>query len=311
LLTSADVGRWKLLAKIKDGSLPAMFSADDLSYFNFAANPLNATGTGPQPINTDADLKAFFGADHLQRYTVSWSERLVGVLTNRIVQAILVVIFLIALFAEMTHPGAVFPAVISLIALVCLIAPSALIGMALWWEIMAIFLGVMLIGVEILVLPGFGVAGITGLVLLFIGLIGLFVPGNTGPFPDSPQARDDMLRAAVTLILSFGTAGFGMYFVAKHFGSMPILGKLVLKPVGSDDDAGSMLGAMDPTDDAAPLKVGQTGTALTPMRPAGRVQVGDTVIDAVAEFGFIDPGTPVRISSVSAMRVGVEAVDRA
>jgi membrane-bound ClpP family serine protease len=309
LLTSADVGAWTLLGKIKDNTLPATFSADDMSYYQLASNPINSAGTGPVPINSDSDLKSFFGASNLQRYETSWSEHLVALLTSRIVQGILVVIFLIALFVEMSHPGAIFPAIISLIALICLIAPSALIGMALWWEVVAIFLGVLLVGVEILVLPGLGVAGIGGLILLFVGLIGLFVPGNTGPFPDSAQSRDDMAGAAVTLLLSFGTAGLGMFFIARHFGSIPLLGKLVLKPVGTDDESsGSMLAAMQEESLLHPVTIGQRGTALTPMRPAGRIQVGDHVIDAVAEFGFINSGTPVKITSVSAMRIGVEEV---
>lgn len=305
-LTTADAGAWTLLGKIKDNTLPATFSAEQMSYFQLASNPLLPGTATPQAINSDTDLKSFFGATHLQRYTMSWSEHLVGLLTSRIVQGILVVIFLVALFAEMTHPGAVFPAVISAIALVCLIAPSALVGMALWWEVLAIFLGIMLVGVEILVLPGFGVAGVSGLILLFIGLIGLFVPGNTGPFPNSPQARDDMLWAAVTLVLSFGTAGFGMYFVAKHFSSIPLLGRLVLAPVGSDEESASLLASMEDQPNQYNITIGQRGTAITPMRPAGRIRIGDNVIDAVAELGFIENGQPVKVTSITPMRIGVE-----
>ncbi len=135
------------------------------------------------------------------------------------------------------------------------------------------------------------------------------MPGNTGPFPDSAQSRDDMAWAAVTLLLAFGTAGFGMFFIARHFGSIPLLGKLVLKPVGTDDESsGSMLAAMEEDSVQSNIIIGQRGVAVTPMRPAGRVQVGDRVIDAVAEFGFINSGTPIKISSVSAMRIGVEEV---
>ena len=205
----------------------------------------------------------------------------------------------------MTHPGAILPGVASVVALGLLIAPGMLIGMATWWEVLAIFSGLLLIGLEIFVIPGFGVPGVLGLLLLFAGLIGLFVPAGTGPFPDTPEGRRDVLRGGVALLLSFGTAATFMYFIAKHFGSIPYLGRLILKTPDSDDS--DVLAAMDPDGDAL-ARVGQTGTAITPMRPAGRVQIGDSVIDAVAEYGFIDAGTRIRVVQVDGMRIAVEAV---
>lgn len=309
VLTASDAGAWELIDKVKDDSLPALLTADDLFHYGFVDNNVTTTGGVPAlvPIRTDADIKSFFGAVNVQRYDSSWSEALMDILTGRLVQAALVVIFLIALFVEMTHPGAVLPGVISATALCLLIAPGLLVGMAAWWEVLAIIAGIGLIGLEILVIPGFGVPGLLGLLLLFVGLIGLFVPGNTGPFPDSPQARDDVLWAAVTLILSFSTAGLAMYFIAKHFGSLPLLGRLVLKSPASDEESADMLAAMTDMDDL-PVKVGDRGVALTMLRPAGRVQVGDRVVDAVAEIGFIDSGMNVRIVNASAMRIGVEQV---
>jgi membrane-bound serine protease (ClpP class) len=50
------------------------------------------------------------------------------------------------------------------------------------------------------------------------------------------------------------------------------------------------------------------GEAITPLRPAGRVAIGDRVVDVVADYGFIDSGARVRVVSVSAMRVAVEVV---
>src|SRR5262249_58613322 len=98
-----------------------------------------------------------------------------------------------------------------------------------------------------------------------------------------------------------------IWFIAKHFASLPLFGRLVLKdPVPGDDETGAeLLAAMDP-ETGAPVRVGMTGRAETPLRPAGRIQIGERVIDAVADFGYIPAGTPVVVTSVSEFRVGVE-----
>ena len=109
-------------------------------------------------------------------------------------------------------------------------------------------------------------------------------------------------------LVTGATAGLGMWAIARHFGSLPILGRLVLKSPTADENAESFLAAMDPDPDAE-VRPGDIGTALTPLRPAGRVDMGDKVVDAISEFGFIPAGARVRIVSASGMRIGVEQVD--
>ncbi|MEI7657987.1 MAG: NfeD family protein [Phycisphaerae bacterium] len=306
-LSAGDAGAWELIDKVKDGSLPAVFKAEDMEHYGLANNDAEASAIGSRlrPIDSDADLKAYFGAMHVQRYEPTWSEGLVDLLTNIVVQALLVAIFLIAVFVQMLHPGSLAAGVASTSALVLLIAPGMLIGMASWWEVLAIFSGLALIALEIFVIPGFGVPGVLGLALLLAGLVGLFVPAGTGPFPDTPEGRRDLLRGGVALLMSLGTAGVAMYFIAKHFSSIPFLGRLVLSGPGSEES--DLLGAMD-DDRSMTARVGQTGRAVTPMRPAGRVELGDVVIDAVAEFGFIEAGASVRVVKVDGMRIAVEVV---
>jgi membrane-bound ClpP family serine protease len=306
-LTDADVGRWELLDKVNDGSLALTFKPDDMVYFGLCANETQTVGskTVVKPIRTDADVMAFVGAKSYARADVSWSEYMAGFLGNFVVKGVLIVIFLIALFIEMTHPGTIVPGCVALLALVLLVGPSLLEGMSGWWEVLAILVGLVLLGLEAFVIPGFGVAGVLGLILLFAGLVGTFVPSG-GSF-SSPQSQSDMLWGATTVLLAGATAGFGMWMVAKHFGSIPVLGRLVLKDPNLDEESEAILAAMDPDPDAE-VRPGEIGTALTPLRPAGRVDMGDRVVDAISEFGFIPAGAKVRIVSASAMRIGVEQV---
>ncbi len=309
VLTSADRGHWELKEHVSDGKGLFILKPDQLKSYGLAA----AT-----TINTDEELKAFFGARHLLRLDPTWSEGLVAFLTMMPVRGVLIVVFLLALFIEMTHPGLVLPGAISALALVALLAPPMLINLASWWDIAAIVSGILLIALEIFVLPGFGIFGILGLLLLFGGLIGTFVPPG-GLFPDTPAQKSDMLYGAVTLALAVATSGTLMYFVSRHFGSLPVLSRLVLKSPEFDDSQprDEMLAAMG--DLSRPVRKGMTGTALTPLRPAGRIELGGgggaggegggRIIDVVADIGYIPPGARVRVISVSDFRIAVEAID--
>jgi hypothetical protein len=306
-ITAADKGRYKLVGYLSSGDGPLVLQAEEMATLGFAANvgPAGAL----EPIQSDADLAAFFSAKNVRRLDPTWSEALVRIMSHNAARGVLIVVFLVALFLEMSHPGIGLPAAVAAAALIGLLAPPALMGMANWWEIGAILLGVLLIVVEIFVTPGFGVPGIAGLLLLFGGLLGTFV-GDTpgGLFPNSPQGQSDLVYGLVTLIMSTATAGFGMYFLAKHFGSIPLIGALVLKDVsggsGSEDD----LLAEIPVDVDLPLRAGAIGETVTPLRPSGRAQVGDRVIDVVSDLGYIEAGRKVRIVSADRFRVVVEEI---
>lgn len=292
LITSADRGHWSLIEYVSKGDGPYIFHNNELRHFGLSA----AT------VQNDEELKAFFGARNLMRLRPTWSEGLVVFLTNMYVKGILVVIFLLGLFVEMTHPGVVAPGAIAFVALVGLVAPPLLIDLSTWWTIAAILGGITLIALEILVLPGFGFPGVIGLLLLFGGLVGTFVPSGS-LFPDTPAQRSDMLYGVATLLMATTTAGALMFFFARHFRTLPVFNRLVLQdPVLNEDEGDDMLTAMA----TSPVRIGMSGTAITPLRPAGRVQLGDRIIDVVSEVGYVPAGASVKITAVSDFRIAVE-----
>lgn len=307
VLTKADQGQWIDQGRVLDGTGAAVFKANDLVRFGFASNPVDPATGSPRWINDDQDLKAFLGASQMKRSNQSWSEGLVIVLTSIWVQALLVVVFLVALFVEMTHPGLVLPGAIALGALALFLAPPLLIGMASWWAVAAILVGLLLLGLEVLVFPGFGVPGVLGFILLFGGLVGVF-SGSDSLFPDTARERHNALLGLSAVVLAMFASGVAIYFISKNFGSLPVLGRLVLKTASGDEDEPTMLEAMG--GDLAPrVRAGDVGVAVTALRPSGKVQVGSEVVDAVAEIGFVPAGTKVRIVNVTEFRIGVEAIN--
>ncbi len=307
VITGADVGQWELVDRVSDGSAPATFSALDLAHYNLASNAVKGEGGRVvlQPINTDEDIKDFFGATNVRRFEKSWSEGLVVLLTHPLARGVFIAVFIVCLFVELSHPGASIPGLIAVIALFAAIAPSMMLGLASWWEVAAIVLGIGLLAIEVFVLPGFGVAGIAGLVLLFLGLLGTFIPAGSGIFPTGQREQGQLLWGLATILAALTTSGIAIYFIAKHLGTVPLLNRFVLRDAGTDDENAEWATAnLAETD--APARVGSTGTAVTALRPGGKVDIGGRIIDATAESGWIERGSTVRIASVSGIRVGVE-----
>lgn len=298
VLSESDRGQWRKIEKVSDGQ----------GIFTFTDAQLLRYGLAVATVKNEQELQAFFGASNVRRLHESWSESLVVFLTQIPVRGLLIVVFLISLFIEMTHPGLILPGAIAAAALVMLIAPAFLNDMASWWEIAAILVGLACIALELFVIPGFGIFGVAGILLLFGGLVGTFVSNSGGLFPDTPEDRSDMLYGVTTILISFATSGVLMYFLGKHFGSLPVIGKLLLRDESGQQDAGAGLLAAMEAHPEGPIRAGAIGVALTPLRPAGRVQVGDQIIDVVSDLGFISAGASVRISSVDSFRIVVEPV---
>lgn len=297
-ITGDDRGKWELVEFVTDGSAPLTLKSPDMHALDLAANPET------RPIRSDDDLKAWFGAQNMRRLDPLWSEGLVQVMTSMWVRGVLIVILLIAVFLEMVSPSGLAGAVAAL-ALALLLIPPYLMGLANWWEIVAIFSGLGLVLLEIFVLPGFGVAGISGMVLLFGGLLFTFVGGDR-LFPTDSKSQSDMLYGLTTIILALGTASVGWWLIVRHFGSIPLLSKLVMKE-GEDAHEG-LLEAMAAPAPTTPVRAGDVGRVVSPLRPGGRAEFAGRVIDVVADSGYIDAGQMVRVEEASPFRILVSHV---
>ncbi|MEO0482671.1 MAG: NfeD family protein [Planctomycetota bacterium] len=300
LISEADRGRYRLLTYVCDGNAAVVFEksgpVDDMAYFGFLS----------ETIDTDEELKSYFGAENLTRLAPTWSERLVRLLTSLWVRGLLLVIFIVALFLEMSSPGLAIPGLVAAVALVMLLAPPYLIGAAGWWEFAAIGLGIAGILLEVFILPGFGFFGVVGLLLLLGGMLGTFVPDPSQRFPGVGNNDRDLLFGITTLLMSFITAGGIIFFLAKRGGGLPFLNRLILQdPEPGDDD--SPLDLLKPQERTP--QIGDRGKAHTDLRPSGRAEMDGRLVDVVSGLGYIEAGEPVRVTAVEGFRVVVERDD--
>lgn len=299
-LTETDRDQYRLLE----------VTVDDKTILLVMAEQAQLYGLSKGVVGNDADLKAYFGAKELVRFNRSWSESLVRILTSSVIRIGLILIFAIGLIWEMASPGFGVPGGIAAIALVILLGAPALAGLAQWWDIALVLIGILLLAIEMLIIPGFGVAGVSGFICLAVGFVGTFVaPDPSGSlFPTSDAARDAMLRGLGVLMTgSFGTVIVG-YFASKYLGSIPILSKLMLTTTMKDiDPQHSLIEAMGSGKRDYP-RTGDIGLALTELHPIGRAAFDGDIFDVVANHGIIAVNSRVRVIKSSKFRIVVEVV---
>lgn len=299
-LSPLDRGKWRFIGKVSAGTGPLIFNAQEMAYFGFAEN-VNSSNV-LEPIRTDADLKAYFSASTITRLDQSWVEDAIGFLSNPVVRGVLIVIFLVGIFIEGSHPGLFVPGIIGGLALVLLVAPPLLTGLATWWAAAAILAGLVCIGIELFVIPGTMIPGLIGFVLLFGGLVGTFVPTG-GKIPSNSMGQDLSLGLA-TVVLSMGTALLAMFFLGRYFGSMPLLNRMILpNPDQLEEEGIDLQVPAMKLGDESEICVGAVGKAISSLRPTGTVEIGNQILDASVELGFVSAGATVRIVKIVSGRV--------
>ena len=316
----------KISAKVETRSTRPDFSRENPTNYTFIAQATDGSmfltltgasiadfGFSQATIANDEQLKQYTGAQQIARLNQSWSEDVVAFMTQPptgyIVKGLLIVVFLLGLFIELSMPGVGVAGIIALCAFAGLVIPPLLVNASAWWTLVAVMAGVALILAEVFVVPGFGVPGVSGLVLLIIGLIGTFAPAGQ-LFPG--QGNDDASLAwgASIVVLSIFAAGAGAYLVSRYTQHVPIANKLILsESQRASGDSATMLGAMaSASESTGAAPVGATGVALTRLMPSGMAEIDGEVVDVVSDAGFIDQGEAIRVVSSASYRVAVERI---
>ena len=219
----------------------------------------------------------------LKSYTPSWFDNLKGFLMSPVLQSFLIILIVGGIYFEMQTPGMGFPSLVALIAATLYFAPLYLDGLAANWEILIFIIGVLLIAIEIFVIPGFGVAGIGGILLVVGGLItGLL---NNTDFHFEGVGNKEFGEATLTVLIGL-VAGFILtIWLSNKIGDRGIFQKMALHT--DLENAKSVL-------DFSSM-IGTEGIATTILRPSGKILIGKEIYDAISESGFIEKGDPVKV----------------
>lgn len=222
----------------------------------------------------------------IETFRLGAADKVIAVFLNPFISGILILIILGGLYFELQTPGAVFPILASLVALVLYLVPYYLNGLAEYWEIIALLIGILLLIAEIFIIPGFGVAGIAGIALTVGSLILIMLNNDYFNFEFVPFGD---IVVATFAVLGGLTGGALLLF----FGGASLSETKAFKRIALTDTQNASLGyTVNMLDNTL---VGKIGTAYTVLRPSGKVMIDEQVYDAFTRGDYVEKGESIEV----------------
>ena len=223
----------------------------------------------------------------------NWAEQVVRFLTNPLVSPLLLSLGLLGLVLEIKSGAFGLGGLVSLASLGLFFGSSFVLGLAGWEEVLLLGLGLVALAIEVFVLPGFGIAGVLGLVA--VG--GAMVLAMMGAAPSSGDVAQALAILGASLVITAAV----IYAWLRHIPNSDRWGGLFLR--GGMAQAEGYISAPARAD-----LVGQEGVAVTDLRPAGTATIAGERVDVVTEGEFVTQGSPVRVLRSEGYRHVVRSV---
>lgn len=239
----------------------------------------------------------------------TWMDDFVFLLNRPAVTGLLFFIGIVCIYLEL-HFMTGFLGIISAVCFGLFFWSKVLGGTSGWLEVVLFILGVGCLAMEIFVIPGFGVFGVSGALLIFAALVMASQTfGNLEPGRDVSEATRTlgMISGSVIAVILLAMA------VGRYLPSIPLLNQLILTPPGMADSVRSDEPRLRPdlvgttTDTTADL-VGRQGTALSVLRPAGKAEIDGRFLDVVSDGPFLSEGAAIEVVRVTGNRIVVRGV---
>ena len=290
LIAEAMVDERVVVPNLIDSGKVLTFTADEALEWKYC------DGIAETP---DEVITKYLGYNNyeLKTYKPSWEDDLKGFLMNPMLQSLLIIIIIGGIYFEMQTPGLGFPSAAAVVAAILYFAPLYIDGLAQNWEILVFILGLLLIAVEIFIIPGFGIAGISGIIFLIAGLT-LSLLNNTD-FNFEEVSTKEIGEATLTVLIGLGLGFVLMIWLSNKIGTKGMMRKVALHKDLEDAHSSPSLTSL----------IGKEGTAFTVLRPSGKVMIDNELYDGVSESGFIEKGTKVEVVRFENAQVYVENPD--
>jgi membrane-bound serine protease (ClpP class) len=222
----------------------------------------------------------------VEQFELTASEKIIAFFLNPFISGLLILLIIGGIYFELQTPGFGFAGIAAAVALVLYLVPYYLNGLAAHWEIIAFFIGILLIAAEIFVIPGFGIAGISGMILTFGSLVLIML--NNDFFDFEFVAKGDLITALAVSSLGI-MGGVALLFIAGP----RILRSKQFQKIALTDTHDSREGYSVKIQDGN--LVGKSAIAQTVLRPGGKILLDGKIYDAVSRGEYIEQGSVVEI----------------
>ena len=250
-------------------------------------------------------LKKHYNITTLIRLEHTIAHKVAEFMNSMAVSGLLIMATLVLAYMEIRTPGFGIAGTLALVCLGLLIGSRYVLDLANELEIVIVVVGFILLAVEVFITPGFGVLGITGIVLMVAGLLAMGVRGAPMDIPLPRTAPDWETFRNGALALAFGFLGSLVVggLISKYLPKARFASALILDEVPETHDA--------PVPQSSPMRaiqVGHTGIVESMCRPVGKVRFGDDLLDAMSEGAQIEVGATVRVLRHDGNRLIVEKI---
>jgi membrane-bound serine protease (ClpP class) len=212
---------------------------------------------------------------------------------------ILLLIGIVGVYIEFKTPGFGLPGIIGIGAFALYFFGGYIAGLSGMEWVGVFLLGLLLVALELFVFPGTAVPGIAGAALMLIALVMAMVDVYPGmPLLPSFEAVRVPLRG---IFLAVAGAALSIVILSRVLPSTPLYGRLVSKSASGVQTVARM-------EQEQGLRIGQVGVAVSPLRPGGKAQFGDAILDVMSQGEMIGKGQKVRIIGHSGTEAVVEPV---
>ncbi|GHU23350.1 serine protease [Spirochaetia bacterium] len=296
-LTPDEAGRREMDA-VEAGTAPAVRVKQICApgkLLSFTAGEAYRYGLAAGIVENTEELCAALGATIVSAESkAGFSDSLVALLTSSAIRSLLIIIGIAMIFLEVNTPGFGLPGTAAIIAFALVFGSSALVGTVDSLEIILFLVGIALLAVEIFILPGFGIIGIAGILIIGIALI-LSMQDFVIPRSDWELTVFGRNAAAVGIGILGATAGIALLVLLGP--KIQLFNRLTLNTAitGTDSEPHSDL-------------LGKTGTAASTLRPAGKAAIDGRIYSVESEGEFIEQGTGIRVAQVAGNRITVNSL---
>ena len=233
---------------------------------------------------------------------MTWLDRLIQLLLNPLLQSIFMMMIIGGIFVEIRTPGIGLPLITALVGALLYFAPGYIGHLAESWEILLFVVGLILIAMEIFVIPGFGVCGVTGIIAVIVSLAFAMVDNAELFHWDGTLNLQPILQPLGIAIISSSAAIFGSVWLVKKLYTTRSFDHIALREEmkASDGYTGVVSGLES--------LVGESVVVFTDMRPSGKVKTTDgRIFEAVLQFGgFVAKGQTLKVTHAEQGRLYCE-----
>lgn len=233
---------------------------------------------------------------------LTWLDKLINLLLNPLLQSIFMMMIIGGIFVEIRTPGIGLPLVTAIVGALLYFAPLYIEQLAVSWEIILFVIGLILVALEVFVIPGFGIAGISGIIAIVLALAFAMIDNADFFTFDGSFTLTPLLRPVALVVFSVTIAVFGsVWLIRKLLTVRKFEGIALHEEMKADEGYTGVVSGLESL-------IGQNVTVFADLKPSGKVQAADGhIYEAALKFGgFASKGETLRVTSAEQGRLYCE-----